>query len=206
MQRNRMSRLFRIKLFAVACLIATVLVQVVPQKEARADFFQIWGQVHGGWVGGAGDDRFDDGSHGAFGGAVGVSILFIDVFTDIRVDGFDPDTAGMWNQLGAGVSFGIPLGIVELILGARVAYLYAQFSESARERYEEKLENGERLEEPPQKGMNFSAQVMGDIELIWPLYLNLTVDLGYHVLLPDPENSHGFNYTVLGGLKLKFGF
>lgn len=173
--------------------------------DTESYFISFWGQLHGGYLTGT-SDRFEDGSQGFFGFAAGMSITVVDIFTDVRLNGFDLDSAGMWNQIGIGVSFGIPLPYVKIMFGTRVAYLYAQFSEGARERYQEEFASGERDDEASEKGLNFSAQVGVDVKLVGPLYINTMADVGYHVLLPSATESHGINFSILGGVKLLFGF
>ncbi len=187
-----------------SAIMAVTSLQVLAPREANAGFFEVWGQVHGGYLSGT-SDRFEEGSQGLFGFAAGVSLLMIDVFMDVRLDDFDLDKAGMWNQIGVGASFSLPVPVVEPRFGARVAYLYAQYSEGARDRFAERLELGERSDEPQQKGINLSVQAGLDIELVSFVYLTLMADVGYHFLLPDIENAHGINFSALGGLKLKLG-
>jgi len=193
--------------FLASFIFAFAGTQLVAEREAHADFFSVWGEIHGGYLTGM-SDRFDEGSQGFFGFAGGFSITVVDIFIDVRMDGFDLETAGMWNQLGAGVSFGFEVAedLVEILVGVRVAYLYAQFSDGARKAFEEKFVAGDREQEPSQKGLNISAQAGVDVTLIGPLYFNAMVDIGYHVLLPAVTDDHGLNFSALGGIKLKFGF
>lgn len=200
--RSRVRTLLPTVFFAVSIFLASSL---LSPSRAHADFVSIWGQIHGGYLTGT-SDRFEEGSQPFGGFAAGLSLAIIDVFIDVRMDDFDLEKAGMWNQVGLGASFGLPLPYISLTFGARLAYLYAQFSEDARKAYESKALDGERSGEPSQKGLNASVVAMADIELIGPLMFNITGDLGYHVLLPDPAELNGINFSVLGGLKLKFGF
>lgn len=205
-------------------VVAMLATQLAFEREAHADIISFWGQLHGGYLTGT-SDRFDEASQPFFGFSAGMSITVVDIFTDVRMDSFDLDEAGMWNQIGLGVSFGIPLyeaaddddglgedsGVsafssLELILGVRAAYLYAQYSADAREAFAQKFASGERDEEPSQKGLNFSGIAQLELEVIWPLYLNVGADIGYHVLLPSVQDDHGVNFSALGGLKLKVGF
>jgi len=198
----------RLSVILAALLLITTVSQVSFEDEAEAGIFEIWGQLHGGYLSGTAD-RFDEGSQGFFGFAAGVSITVLDVFMDVRMDGFGGDNgiaeAGMWNQVGVGASFSVPIPGVEPFFGARVGYLYAQYSKAARDAYQEKLAAGERSDSPGNKGVNFSAQAGLDIELVGPLYLTFMADVGYHILLPDVGESNGVNFSGLGGLKLSLG-
>ena len=185
-------------------LIATLFTQLTFEEEAHAGWLEAWAQVHGGYLSGT-SDRFDEGSQPFFGFAAGATLLIVDLFIDVRMDKFDTDQAGMWNQVGIGTSFGLPLPAVDVWFGLRAAYLYAQYNEDARAAYNDKLATGERESEPSQKGLNFSGVVGVDVEIVGPLYLSFLGNLGYHVLLPDPTEFHGVNYSGLAGLKLKIG-
>lgn len=205
-------------------LAASAACQLALEREAHADIISLWGQLHGGYLTGT-SDRFDEGSQPFFGFSAGLSISFFDIFTDVRLDDFDLDKAGMWNQIGVGVSFGIPLydasddddglegeggvsafSTLDLILGGRVAYLFAQYPLDARAAVSREFASGDRDDEPSQKGLNISAIAQLELELIWPLYFNIGADLGYHVLLPSVQDDHGVNFSALGGLKVKVGF
>lgn len=200
------------RLVVLPLALTLVLSSMCYERDAEASMFELWLQVQGGGLAGAGSTVFEGAGMPFYGLAGGVEVFWVDVFVDLRLEDITQDengqfNGGTWNQIGLG--FDYPLiddDIYQIAVGGRVAYVYSKMSKASQEAYLDRLEeNNELPREPENKGLNISSQVELNLKLGTPyLLLGISADIGYHLLLPNLEM--GVNFQGLGYLRLNIDF
>lgn len=121
------------KRLPLIALLAISLWMVFPvQRNAEAELLRLHLQGHGTLLSGSGSDYFKDEALQLGGGAeLGLKLLFILVTADVHHFGKQHGENIYWNQLMAGLEFGIPIGFdsIEFLLRAQVGYVSGTFDD-----------------------------------------------------------------------------
>jgi len=194
--------------FLLAALVLSTIFVLRP-SDAQANFFEAWIQGHGALVSGSGHfSSSNDGPRAGVGFQAGARVLFFEAFMDVNRLGNDaigPDQKARtyFNQIGAGLRFGLPMPIPRLSLALRAngSYAYAPY-----------VYNGHFVSNG---GVNLSAGAAAEVKLMPFMSIALNLNTGYGLFGSasardcsgdcGPFSNSGVNFIGQLGLRFSLG-
>jgi hypothetical protein len=188
-------------------LVLFGLLSALPAAKARAEMFEVYGQIHAGGGFGRGSagapskDFFELVQGASAGGELGVEIYNVDVFVD-HSQFFDSRLSGSWTQFMVGLDAAFPMDDDKTTLGT--IGIDTGFGLGILERHAQGNSVG-----VSRKGAAAEVRLQGDRLLGKYAAIGLDLRVGYHYLFDAQaasaaSRSHGIH--LLGGVALKVHF